>query len=265
VKLPVAETYTAADGVPISYEFHGTEAPALVFVHGWSCDRRYWRGQIEPFSGEYKVVAIDLAGHGNSGRGREDWTIQSFGADVAAVFEALDLERVILVGHSMGGDVVIVAARRLPGRVVGLVWVDTYKQLGNPSTAEQVQSFVETFRADFEETTRSMVRGMFSAAAEDSLVEWVVDDMASAPRPVALGALASSFAYGRTVTEPLQELHIPVVAINPADPPTDVASLERYGVNVVLMPEVGHFMMMEDPEGFNQLLSEVVEEFMQGS
>lgn len=257
-KLTVAETITSDDGIPIAYEVHGDGTPALVFVHGWSCDRRYWSAQLEPFSNEFKVVAVDLAGHGNSGLGRENWTIESFGGDVAAVVEELGLERVILVGHSMGGDVIIEAARRLPGRTEALVWVDTYKQLGNPSTPEQVQSFVDTFRADFEGTTRSLVRGMFSPAAEDSLVAWVTEDMASAPPQVALGALESSFTYGRTVTEPLHELEVPVVAINPADPPTDVASMERYGVDVVLMPGAGHFMMMENPEGFNLILSEVV-------
>jgi pimeloyl-ACP methyl ester carboxylesterase len=63
---------TSPDGIPIAYETRGQGAPALVFVHGWSCDRTYWAGQLEPLSRDYRVVAIDLAGHGESGVGREN-------------------------------------------------------------------------------------------------------------------------------------------------------------------------------------------------
>src|SRR6185295_11577645 len=99
--------------------------------------------QVEPFARRYKVVTVDLAGHGESGVGRKDWTIASFGGDVAAVVQKLGFDRVILIGHSMGGDVIAETARQLPaGRVVGMVWVDTYKQLGTPRRREQVDAFV---------------------------------------------------------------------------------------------------------------------------
>lgn len=101
---PVSKVHWAesADGVRIAFEVHGQGPLALVFVHGWSCNRSFWAGQIEPFSKQFKVVAVDLAGHGDSGRNRERWTIQSYGDDVAAVVEKLNLNRVILIGHSMG-------------------------------------------------------------------------------------------------------------------------------------------------------------------
>src|SRR5512136_2917958 len=49
------------DGVPISYEVHGQGEPTLVFVHGWSCDARYWRAQLAQFSKNHRVVTLDLA------------------------------------------------------------------------------------------------------------------------------------------------------------------------------------------------------------
>ena len=54
------------DGTPISYEVHGAGDPTLVFVHGWSCDARYWREQVPYFSKKYRVITVDLAGHGHS-------------------------------------------------------------------------------------------------------------------------------------------------------------------------------------------------------
>lgn len=93
----------SSDGVHIVYEVHGQGSLALVFVHGWSCNRSYWASQLEPFSRNFKVVAIDLAGHGDSGLGRKKWTVQMYGDDVAAVVRELDLKRVILDRPLNGG------------------------------------------------------------------------------------------------------------------------------------------------------------------
>ena len=250
----------APDGVRIAYDAQGEGAPALVFVHGWSCDRSYWAAQVGPFSRRHKVVTIDLAGHGESGLDRREWTIAAFGDDVAAVVKRLDLKRVVLIGHSMGGDVVVEAARRLPGRVAGMVWVDVYKTLAKPRTPEEIRSFIAPFRADFVETTRSFVRGLFPATADQALVERVAADMSSEPPAIALAALESSFSHDREIPKALRDLHLPVVAINPDNRPTDLASMKRNGVEVVIMPGVGHFLMMEDPERFNGLLEAAIQQ-----
>jgi pimeloyl-ACP methyl ester carboxylesterase len=255
------QTFTTPsfDGTPVVYEVHGEGAPALVFVHGWSCDRSYWRGQLEPFSRRYKVVAIDLAGHGASGTGRKNYTIESFGADVATVVKKLNLQHVILIGHSMGGDVIAAAAQRLPrDRIEGLVIVDTYKKLGAGHTPEQVDAFIAKFRTDFKDSVHSFVRGMFSPNADTALVEWIANDMASAPPAIALSALESAFNYSREITKTLLEIKLPVTTINADNAPTDTASMQRYGVQVVVM-HGGHFLMMEDPKQFNDVLEGVIE------
>ena len=93
----------SADSVRIEYITEGQGEPALIFVHGWCTSKKYWRYQLQHFSGEYKVIALDLAGHGDSGTNRKDWSITAFGQDVAAVVNDLQLHRLILIGHSMGG------------------------------------------------------------------------------------------------------------------------------------------------------------------
>lgn len=255
------ETVASTDGISIAYQQYGTNSPALVFIHGWSRDRSYWEGQTKFFSKKYQVVTIDLAGHGESGLGREAWTIESYGADVAAVVKELDLQQVILIGHSMGGDVVVAAEPLLRERIKGLVWVDTYRDLGSPSTAEQVQEFIEPFRANFEEKTHSFVRDMFPSGSNEELAHKVVKDMASAPPKIAIESLESAFTFGRTITNSLQQVESPILAINPDNGTTNIPSMKRYGIKTMLMPDVGHFLMMENPEGFNELLAEAVNYF----
>jgi len=253
----------SADGVPVAYEVHGQGEPALVLVHGWSCDRSYWKEQIEYLSPQYRLVLVDLAGHGESGTGRKDYTMSAFGADVAAVVDSLGLQKVVLVGHSMGGDVIVEAAKKLPGRVVGLVWVDDYKSLGPARSAAEVDAFVTKFRKDFRGTTNGFVRGMFAPNADPKLVDRVAKDMASAPPAIALSAMHNSFLNAARVPVDLTGLKLPVVAINSDREPTDHESLGKYGVKAFVLPDSGHFPMLEDPPRFNRSLDSVVKRFQQ--
>ncbi len=250
----------SSDGIPVSYEAHGSGEPALVFVHGWSCDRRYWRRQVEHFAGQHRVVAVDLAGHGESGGGRPAWTMPAFGDDVVAVTEWLQLRKTVLIGHSMGGDVVVEAGLRLPDRAIGLVWVDTYSSLGAPRDPDEIARFMAPFREDFAATTREFVRGMFVPGSDARVVEWVAAGMSAAPPEIAVDALEHAISNDRAMPALLRELRMPVWAINPDHRPTDIDGLRRHGVNAVLMAGVGHFLMLEDPDGFNRVLGEVVED-----
>ena len=258
----VVSTVSSADGVSVRYSDYGQGSHALVLVHGWSCDRSYWSAQVGPLSQDYRIITIDLGGHGESGIGRQDWTIASFGADVAAVIESLKLDSVVLVGHSMGGDVIFQAARLLPDNVEALIMLDTYKTLDTPRSDSEIDEIVAQFSADFPSITETLVRSFFPATADPGLVDRVANDMAAAPPTVALSAIRSSFQHARQVPDLIDELGIPVVAINPDDSPTDLASMSEHGVRVIIMPDVGHFLMMEEPEGFNDLLLSTVDDLL---
>jgi pimeloyl-ACP methyl ester carboxylesterase len=256
---PTVAFATSPDGVRIAFVSDGTARPALVFVHGWSCDRRYWSLQLQGFLKYYQVVGLDLAGHGESAHNRTQWTMEAFGGDVAAVVDALKLEKVVLIGHSMGGDVVAEAAKRLKGRVAGLIWVDTYKRLGTPRTADELAAIMAPFRSNFAETTRQFVRGMFLPGSDPALVDLIANDMSATRPEVAIGALESALSYDRVMPSALAELKLPVIAINPETPPTDVASMARHGVEVMVMSDVGHFPMLEAPDRFNRILRTAIE------
>jgi len=266
---PHAATFTggtvaAPDGVAIAYESGGAGSPALVFVHGWSCDRSYWREQMEHFAAEHRVVALDLAGHGDSGTGREVHSMAAFGGDVAAVLAALDIEQAVIVGHSMGGAVMVEAALAAPERVVGLVGVDNFQDLEMEIAPEAIDGFLGAIASDFPARVDAWVRTMFPAGADTALVDAVAGDMAAAPPAVALDAMRELLNWygGGEARARLALLRAPLVCINADAQPTDADAMRAvvpgYGLHV--MPGHGHFLMREDPAGFDALLTEVLDE-----
>ena len=250
--------------MPIAYEVHGQGSPAVVLVHGWSCDRSYWKEQVEYLAPQYQLVVMDLAGHGESGMGRKDYTVAAFGADVAAVVDSLQLKSVVLVGHSMGADVVVEAAKRLPGRVAGLVWIDEYNSLERRGSSQaDIDAFVGKFRKDFRGSTDAFVRGMFAPNADPKVVDRVAKDMSSAPPAVAVNAMHNLFTNAHNIPAALAELKLPVVALNSDMKPTDHESLAKHGVKAFVLPDIGHFPMLEDPPRFNRSLDSVIKGFAQ--
>lgn len=253
-------TVKSPDGMRIAYEVHGAGPITIVLVHGWSSDRSYFQYQVDALAKKYEVVSLDLAGHGESSMGRKDPTIASFGADVAAVVRKLHRKRVVLVGHSMGGDVVVAAARLLKGRVVGLVWLEDYKEIGPARSDADIEKFSAKLRADFPGVAGHVARNLFRLDADPTLVERVARDIAAAPPEVAIPSLESSFRYAREIPAALAELRLPVIAINGDHGDTDKDSLAKHGVRSVIMSGAGHFLMMEDPARFNPLLIAAIEE-----
>jgi len=258
--LPAADRAEGAGGLPIAWEEHGASkgGPTLVLIHGWSCDRRYWEPAIAELENDYRVIAIDLGGHGESGAGRKAWTIGAFGEDVAAVVRRLDLQRVVLVGHSMGGPVAVEAAGRLPGRVTGVIGVDTFQAVEERPPAD-LHTRLDPFRRDLGRALRLLDPVFFAPSTEPELEDWIRRDMAAAPVEVAVPALESLARYDESAA--LKALEVPVATINADIRPTDVQALRRArpGFEVVIVEGTGHFLMMERPERLARELRRLID------
>ena len=255
-----AHTVAAPDGVAIHYDDQGEGELSLVFVHGWNCDRSYWNAQREFFAKSHRVVTLDLAGHGDSDQDRADWTMRAFGEDVAAVVTALDLHKVVLIGHSMGGKVVVEAARQLKSRVVAVVGVDTFHNGGRETPQSRQEEVLEELADDYAGRMKNMVGRMFVAQSDPAIRDFVMADMAAAPYAAAIGARNATGNYDATPT--IASLDMPLILISSDYLPTDIAHLEanakafRYRE----MSGVGHFVMLEDPESFNAHLAAALAE-----
>ena len=252
----------AEDGVQIHYEYGGSGSPALVFIHGWNCDRSYWSAQLPVFATTHQVVAIDLAGHGESGINREDWSMANFGADVAAVADALQLEDIILVGHSMGGPVALEAARLLKGRVKMIIGADTLSDVSLRYPDEQLAAMLAAMEADFPGTVEGLVRSSFFLPTSDpALIDQIASDMSAAPPAAGIGAF-EDFArwYNEHVEQTVAGIDAPIRLINSDYRPTNTLAGQALTASfeATLMSGVGHFVMQEDPTQFNTIMAELL-------
>jgi pimeloyl-ACP methyl ester carboxylesterase len=263
VAIRPERTVDSFDGVPIHYTVQGEGAPALIFVHGWACNKNHWADQVSYFSPSYRVVTIDLAGHGASGRGREAWTMTNFGRDVQAVVDILGLDQVVLLGHSMGGAVILEAAHLMPERVAGLVGVDTFTYEGIYPWVEpnQIREAMAPFEANFVETTQKLVHNLFPANSDPALVARVAAEMSAIPPEIGLPALEALFAWDLVAA--LKQVQAPLCCLNAKEFLSEAAR-QRYAAYFEIIPVagVGHFLMMENPPGFNRLLAEAIEKLI---
>ena len=249
----------SADGVEIDYTATGQGELALVLIHGGFADATFWREQVEPLSESYRVVTLDLAGHGASGADRSAWSIDAFGEDVRSVVEELGLEAVVLVGNSLGGPVALAAAERLPGVARGLIAVDTFQDVTQRPSREQLEPFVRALREEFPRTCDAMVRQLLVPDTDAALAAWVHEKMCSFDAELAPKVVESFYDYDLGTQFAAAE--VPVRAILGGLTPVALEANRalRPEFEAVVMEGLGHYPMLERPEEFNRHLTEAVE------
>ncbi|MEW5984070.1 MAG: alpha/beta hydrolase [Acidobacteriota bacterium] len=251
-------TVRSADGVSVAFTSSGTGDPALVFVHGGLANRTFWHNQIPHLSLRYRIVTVDLAGHGESGGNRVDWSIPRFGEDVQAVVAHLALDRLVLFGNSLGGPVALEAAARLPGRVLGVVGVDTFHDATETIDETSARARADAFAADPAGSCRAMVAQLFHPGRHPEVLAWAEAEMLRTPPEVTVPMLASFGGYD--LPGAFRRAGVPIRAINGDLWPTDIARNRTVvpDFDAIVMPGTGHYPMLEQPEAFNELVVRVV-------
>jgi pimeloyl-ACP methyl ester carboxylesterase len=254
---------SSSDGIEIAYTVNRIGTPNLVLVHGWMGDQSYWNEQVPVLAEAFGVVTVDLAGHGASGLGRDEWSIPSLGNDVKAVVDKLGLKNVIVVGHSMGGYVALDVARKLPGTVVGVIGIDTLHDDGSSWDPDNTANFLSPFEQDFPAACSDFVTSMFSQTADAALVQGISDDMCSGPPEIGVALLGAYVAFDRQ--EAFSQSGVPIHAINTDKWPTDVeGNLELADFKLTLLEGYGHFLMQEAPEVLTRAVIDTTLEIVMG-
>jgi len=250
------------DGVKIIYSVYGKGEPALVFVHGWCGSRGVWCNQLPYFAKKYRVIALDLGGHGASGCQRKVYTQEAFGQDVAAVVNASEADKVILIGHSMSGTVILEANRLLKGKVTGLVAIDTLENFERMITPEEKRAYIEPMKKDFVKNSGIFISSMFTKNADPDLVKRVVKNVSRSDPAIAISTIE---CYIDTPVIPLlADVNVPLWCLNadlwPSSPEINSKYLKDYHLKI--MPGVGHFLMVEAPDEFNRQLEDIIEQIL---
>ena len=247
--------------VPIYYDVKGKGDPTLIFIHGWSRNRNDWDGQIDYFTQRHKVVRLDLAGHGESGSDRNDWSILAFSHDVVAVIEKLNLDRIVLIGHSLGAPVAIETARHLPDRIVGIVAVDAFHDVEEKFTQDQINDILAPFKHDF---VGAYAQGAKMMLKDSTQIQKSIEQIASFSSEIGIASLEDCYHYNSNNLIPaLKEVKVPIWCINSDAIPTNLEAACQYvfSFDVIIMKGVGHEMQTAYPERFNKLLEGIVSEF----
>jgi sigma-B regulation protein RsbQ len=253
--------------VEIAYGIEGKGDITLLFVHGAFINQNYWAAQVGYFKHDYQVVAIDLPGHGKSGKNRTVWTIEELGNDVCNLIETLHLKNVILIGHSMGGDVILEVAVRCPTSVIGFVGVDNFKNAGSAMPAEiqtQVEPIMAMLKSDFANTSEYYARqALLSPATDQAITNRVVADYRNMDKDIGYDLIDSSFTYYERQRSLMNRLKLKMYLINVDYIPTNMELLNKYahsGYAVIPIEGTSHYPMIEKPDNFNWLLHDVIAE-----
>ncbi|MEO0469089.1 MAG: alpha/beta hydrolase [Bacteroidota bacterium] len=260
----------SADSLQIHYRDYDDvkEAPAtLLFVHGWCIDQSYWASQVEFLKADYRIVSLDLPGFGESGKSRKKWSMEAYGDDVRAVINQLQLENVILIGHSMGGDVVLEAALDNE-KVIGVIGVDNFKDVAMPMTEEiqaEIDGFLTMIRANFSQTAPAYAEAaLFHPDTDSSVIQRVKNDFQNSDSLAAIGSITALLDYAAKEPQQLSALSQKLYLIHSDATPAYLEGLDGTGVvhEITEIQGTGHYPMIEKPELFTQILQQLIEKLI---
>lgn len=248
-------------GVRIDYTDTGSDDTALVFVHGWGLNKSYWSNQVAFFKDHYRIITLDLPGFGNSGKNRTIWDTRAFGDDIDSVLTQLHVKKAILVGHSMAGDMVLQAALGEPDRVIGLVGVDNFKEVGHTMTAQDTAAETTAYaglRSHFKDYASAYFNQyLFYKTTPDSIRKRILNDMTHTDSVVAVECMEQG---NLDEASALENVRMPLCLINSDYMPTDTTGLiaHRIPYHLWYIHATGHFPMVEDPGAFDTALAQAI-------
>jgi pimeloyl-ACP methyl ester carboxylesterase len=244
----------SVDGANVHWTSAGSGAQTVVFVHGWTCDDSSWSAQVPALSTKYRVITLDLPGHGKSAApANGKFSMENFARAIEAVRAEAGAQRVVVVGHSMGTPVIRKYQLMYPQHVAAMVLVDGLVMVpGAPSgfTPPPLTG------AEGLAAREGMVRGMFSASTSAPLQDHILKMMLGAPEATAVGAMSATLDPSWLSAEPVKVPVLGLYAENSALRGTDGMKVVFPTIEYHEIPGTGHFLMLEKPAEFNKLLGE---------
>ncbi len=259
------------EGAKIYYEDDGEGQPILL-VHGWLCSSKFWQKNAPELADEFRVVTVDLRGHGNSSKILTGHTIAQYARDLRQVIEHLELQDMILVGWSLGGPVVLSYYQQYCGdsRLKALGLVDTSPFPFSPAewnshalrnySYEGLNATFATYTADPRKFAVDFTVRMFKQKPSDADANWVVAEMMKTP-PWIAAAVYSDFVMS-DFFKTLPSVKVPVIVFggnsgvfcNGIAMGKAIADQAPHGT-FIPFEDAGHILFYEQPRKFNAALA----------
>jgi pimeloyl-ACP methyl ester carboxylesterase len=245
------------NGCRVRYQSYGKGAKAVVLVHGWICDHSFWTRNIPALSAGYRVITMDLPGHGDSDAPKTNYTPQLLAQGLDAVLRDAKVSRAVLVGHNMGAPVVRQFLADYPAKVAGLILVDA--AISTPVSAEEMENrkarrapFIDSLRGPrYLEFAGKFIDRMFVPETPVDLRSEIKSKMLTTSQAISVSAMEGMSDGGMWE----EQTAIPALAIfsDKGRNAENYAMLSAMFSNVEHQewPGGGNFTMIEKPDQFN--------------
>jgi pimeloyl-ACP methyl ester carboxylesterase len=258
----VAMSFVQLSEVRTFFTDEGAGDPAVLFVHGWTCDSHDWSWQLPAFSARHRVIAADVRGHGRSSTPASGWGPRTMAADAAELVDSLGCGPVVVVGHSLGAMIASALAIQRPDLVRAVVAVDPAYGVAGPN-AELIGGLHDVMHSpagpdtaaaalaaaegtDTSEALRTLHRRRV-VGADPAVVAGVFSGMYEGP---------DQFGLRETSERYLARRHCPVLAVHQS---ADTGAWEQ-GIathpysRTVVWENIGHWLHQIRPDEFNGLV-----------
>lgn len=261
------------DGAYIYYEIEGEGKP-IMLVHGWACNTKFYERNVAGLKDQFKIITVDLRGHGKSSKGLDGYTIDRLAKDLNEVIEYLGLEDVFMLGWSMGGPTMLSYWKQFgkeKGHLSALGLIDMTPYPFSPGewnshglknyNAEGFNQFAKGFYYNHDAFVNGFVKKIFKNCEQPEGTEWVNEECMKVLPYIGI-ALYGDYCYS-DYTDVLPTITVPVlvVASDSGIFPQSVKQSEwivSQIPNGTFVPfyEGGHLLFWIEHEKFNKTLAD---------
>jgi pimeloyl-ACP methyl ester carboxylesterase len=223
----------------------------VLFVHSFAGSTAHWKSQLSHLRQRRRAIAMDLRGHGRSDPPAQgDFSVPALARDIAAVADALELRRFVLVGHSLGGCAAAAFAGEHPDRLRGLVLAGT----PGKSPPEMARRVMDGLHADFDKVMREYGQSLLAGAAP-SVHDELDAEMRRVPREQALALVGAVFDFDPVPSLARYPGSKLIIDTPHGDGPTALHALLP-DITRKVITGTSHWPQLDKPQEFNRLLDE---------
>lgn len=250
----------------VSYNDEGQEdAPVIIFIHGFPFNKSMWDEQLKALKDNYRVIAYDVRGHGNSNPGTGNFSIELFANDLLNFMDELKIDKAMLCGLSMGGYIALNAAEKYPDRFDALILSDTNCIADTLEAKEKRLKTIESIKKHgVEKFADESIKNLFapeSLATKGKEIATVREMIVNTSKQSLYKTLRAFYERKETCSK-LHDIILPVlILVGEEDKitPLEAAQMMHEKIedsSLSIIEHAGHLSNMENPLEFNKQLDE---------